>query len=78
MGAIFSVSAQYNDHLPSDCQICLNRDQTRYLEYEFHSAGYHALVNIVKGLEIAVDLLIKVCSFRMDCDCISVFFYYVS
>ena len=48
------------DALPPNCQLELEPQSIQYLEYEFHSANYHALTDIVIGLKTAVGLLIKV------------------
>ena len=48
------------DLLPSSFRAPLCDDLTRHLEYEFHSANYHTLTDIVIGLRTAIGHLIKV------------------
>ena len=48
------------DLLPDSFSAPLCDDLTRHLEYEFHSANYHTLTDIVIGLRTALGHLIKV------------------
>ncbi len=62
MDAATDITALYDQlHATPNCQIPLELQQIQYLEYEFHSANYHSLTDIVIGLKTAVGLLIKVC-----------------
>ena len=38
----------------------LDEEYAKELEYEFHSANYHMLIEVVTGLKIAAEYLIKV------------------
>ena len=46
--------------LPQGYQIPVESNHSRLLEYEFHSANYQTLTDIVIGLRTAVGLFIKV------------------
>ena len=59
IGAAFDLTS-LKDLLPQTFTSPLDADLTRHLEYEFHSANYHTLTNIVIGLKTALGHLIKV------------------
>ena len=59
LGAASDLSS-LKDLLPDSFSVPLCDDLTRHLEYEFHSANYHTLTDIVIGLRTALGHLIKV------------------
>ena len=59
LGAVSDLLS-FNDLLPDSFRAPLCDDLTRHLEYEFHSANYHTLTDIVTGLRTALGHLIKV------------------
>ena len=59
MGAASDITALGNA-LPQDYQMPVESNHSRLLEYEFHSANYQTLTDIVIGLRTAVGLLVKV------------------
>ena len=59
LGAASDLSS-LKDQLPDSFRAPLCDDLTRHLEYEFHSANYHTLTDIVIGLRTALGHLIKV------------------
>ena len=66
MGAVSDITVLC-DQLPPNCKIQLEQQQIQYLEYEFHSANYHSLTDIVIGLKTAIGLLIKVTTYLLCC-----------
>ncbi len=49
-------------------QLPLDDSHRKRLEYEFHSAGYHAIMEVVTGLRTAVGHLIR--EVRCVCACV--------
>ncbi len=47
------------DNLPDNFKHTLHKDLLNLIEYEFHSASYHLLVEVVTGLRIIIGYLIK-------------------
>ena len=54
--------ADIMERLPDNYKLPLEDMVLKQLEYEFHSASYHTLVEIVTGLKNVVGHLIKVCN----------------
>ena len=48
------------DKLPCELYAEVDVSLMKTIEYEFHTAGYHALLSVSKGLRIVVEYLIKV------------------
>ena len=47
------------DNLPDHFKHTLHKDLLNLIEYKFHSASYHLLVEVVTGLRIIIGYLIK-------------------
>ncbi len=47
------------DNLPDHFKHTLHNDLLNLIEYKFHSASYHLLVEVVAGLRIIIGYLIK-------------------
>ena len=59
MGAASDLTS-LKDMLPPSFRSPLCADLARHLEYEFHSANYHTLTDVVVGLRTSLGHLIKV------------------
>ena len=59
MGTVFDIMA-FRDNLPQEYCAPLKSQDLHSLEYEFHSANYHILSDVINGLRTAVGLLIMV------------------
>ena len=56
-----------HESLPDELRCVMDNTFRKRMEFEFHSAGYHVMLETTTGLRTAAGHLVKVCTLYIRC-----------